>query len=203
MDSKEYKRQWREKRKNDPEYKAKRKAQSARYYAKNKSKINAKRRKKLKEDPEYRQKVNEKQKEYREKNQNDDSYRELKNAQARDRYANLSEEERNELQKKQYQWLKNNPDKYKEYAAKKRIVRRKRYQKQLKKAVDMLGGRCKICGLVDHPIVYDFHHRNPEEKSFAISQYLGGSTWERIKIELKKCDLLCSHCHRKLTHGIV
>lgn len=68
-------------------------------------------------------------------------------------------------------------------------------------AVGLLGGKCKTCGLVDDPIVYDFHHRDPSTKSFAISERMGYSPWQIIKEEVMKCDLLCSPCHRKLTYG--
>lgn len=39
-----------------------------------------------------------------------------------------------------------------------------------------------------------FHHQSPEHKDFGIGN---GSTksWEKIKIELDKCILLCANCH--------
>jgi len=42
---------------------------------------------------------------------------------------------------------------------------------------------------------FDFHHRDPTAKSFNISNK---KTWEIIKEELDKCDLLCCLCHRIL-----
>jgi len=62
-------------------------------------------------------------------------------------------------------------------------------------AVELLGGKCSICGLVDNPAVYDFHHRDPKEKDVGISQ---AKSWAAIEKELEKCDLVCSNCHRKL-----
>ena len=65
------------------------------------------------------------------------------------------------------------------------------------KLIHYKGGECQICGY-DKPIpsVYDFHHRNPEEKEFGI----GGKTiaLERLKKEADKCDLLCCRCHQEL-----
>ena len=72
-----------------------------------------------------------------------------------------------------------------------------------KQCVDKMGGKCQICGLEDDPCVYDFHHLDPGEKSFTISQLIGKYSGKieqlaRLEDELKKCILLCSHCHRKL-----
>ncbi len=72
-----------------------------------------------------------------------------------------------------------------------------RYKKQL---IEMLGGKCNKCGLIDDPCVYDFHHTNPEQKEFSIATALKHSTWDAIKKEVSKCILLCSNCHRKLHH---
>ena len=42
----------------------------------------------------------------------------------------------------------------------------------------------------------DFHHRDPEEKLFAIGH---GSVLNRtaIKLEIEKCDVTCRNCHTK------
>ena len=61
--------------------------------------------------------------------------------------------------------------------------------------VEYLGGKCQLCLGVFPDRVYDFHHRNPREKSFEI----GSSTsrnWDILRVELDKCDLLCANCHR-------
>ena len=63
------------------------------------------------------------------------------------------------------------------------------------RAIDYLGGKCKDCGGVFIRDVYDFHHRNPKEKSFGIGEKLQG-VWKILPPELDKCDLLCSNCHR-------
>lgn len=75
--------------------------------------------------------------------------------------------------------------------------RRKLVKKQ---AVEYLGGKCQKCGLVDNPVVYDFHHIDPKRKDFTIGkQHL---TFERLKPELDKCMLVCSNCHRKI-HSVL
>ncbi len=62
------------------------------------------------------------------------------------------------------------------------------------KAVAYLGGKCIACGYSRCVAALNFHHRDGKDKSFGI----GGShcrSWEVIKAELDKCDLLCSNCH--------
>lgn len=60
------------------------------------------------------------------------------------------------------------------------------------------GLKCKECGF-SHPAALDFHHRNPEEKSFNISVMPRKSiSKEKILAEIAKCDVYCCRCHRIL-----
>lgn len=63
--------------------------------------------------------------------------------------------------------------------------------------IEFLGGKCAHCGGVYHRSVYDFHHINPDEKEYTISNYMGYSL-ERLKKEVEKCILLCANCHRRV-----
>lgn len=63
------------------------------------------------------------------------------------------------------------------------------------KAIAYLGGKCRDCGLVGHPVLYDFDHRDPKQKEFSWNK-LRLRAWKSIQAELDKCDLVCSHCHR-------
>lgn len=65
-------------------------------------------------------------------------------------------------------------------------------------AIEYLGGKCSKCFNEYHPSIYEFHHRNPKEKESDPAQ-ASQLTWEKFKLELDKCDLLCANCHR-LTH---
>ena len=81
------------------------------------------------------------------------------------------------------------------YAADKLKTQKRRVDNKYK-AIEYLGGKCYDCGLVSNfRAVYDFHHRNPEEKEFDPGSILHYS-WKRIVAELDKCDLLCANCHR-------
>jgi len=58
---------------------------------------------------------------------------------------------------------------------------------------------CKIKYPDEPYVIFDFHHRNPEEKDADWSK-LRLKSLQKIKSELDKCDLLCSNCHRKRHH---
>ena len=84
--------------------------------------------------------------------------------------------------------------------------RKKYWREQINnRAVQFLGGICRNCGQTFEDCCYDFHHINPEEKDFNISnpQTNGAKSWFKIRDELKKCVLLCSNCHRLVHAGLV
>lgn len=56
---------------------------------------------------------------------------------------------------------------------------------------------CERCGEAD-PVVFEFHHTDPNEKDFTIASALS-RRWEAIETELQKCVVLCANCHRR-TH---
>ena len=71
------------------------------------------------------------------------------------------------------------------------VIRRKRK----KKAVAYLGGHCIRCGFKEHQSALQFHHRNPDDKSFQVSSTNMTKAWSKVQEELNKCDLLCANCH--------
>ena len=61
---------------------------------------------------------------------------------------------------------------------------------------------CSRCGTTgrDHPEILDFDHRETEKKSFNIAQSRSANySFERVLMEIAKCDVLCSNCHRIVT----
>jgi hypothetical protein len=56
------------------------------------------------------------------------------------------------------------------------------------------GGKCQRCGYDKCIQSLVFHHRDPNQKSFGITEKLDTNYEELIK-EVKKCDLLCGNCH--------
>ena len=69
-------------------------------------------------------------------------------------------------------------------------------------AIDYKGGHCCMCGesFKGRPEVFVFHHRDPTEKEVKPSSLMYGS-WDKIMVELDKCDLLCANCHRSIHSG--
>lgn len=68
-----------------------------------------------------------------------------------------------------------------------------------KQCVDYLGGKCVVCGYDKNLAALEFHHKNPKEKDFAITRKALCS-FESIRLELDKCELLCCRCHREHHH---
>lgn len=64
------------------------------------------------------------------------------------------------------------------------------------RAVKYKGGKCQKCGYDKCIEALEFHHRDPLQKEFAISGSYNVS-WDKIKHELDKCDILCANCHRE------
>lgn len=78
----------------------------------------------------------------------------------------------------------------------------KYYRQRLKlRAIEYKGGKCIKCGYDKCVRSMQFHHRNPAEKDFTIGSY-ANLGWNKIKMELDKCDLLCSNCHGELHEEI-
>lgn len=74
-----------------------------------------------------------------------------------------------------------------------------RYRTRFKwRLVEYKGGKCEKCGYCKKiPAAYDFHHVG--KKDFGI----GSRKWdfERAKIEVDKCMLLCRNCHAEVHYG--
>ena len=69
--------------------------------------------------------------------------------------------------------------------------------------VESFGHKCACCGLVDAPVLYDFHHLNPEEKEFGIGSASTTRSREAYFEEAKKCVLLCANCHRRIENHLI
>jgi hypothetical protein len=89
------------------------------------------------------------------------------------------------------QWYQRHKDrlreKHKQHIADLRLFR-EQYKSQL---------QCMKCG-EDHPACLQFHHRNKEEKSFALAEVADrASSIKALKREMDKCDVLCVNCPAK------
>lgn len=65
--------------------------------------------------------------------------------------------------------------------------------------ISVFGGKCKNCGGIFHPSVYDFHHKYSKDES--IAYLLDNASIYRIAKEIIKCELICANCHR-IEHNV-
>lgn len=75
-----------------------------------------------------------------------------------------------------------------------RVLRNKQYLWDFLKT-----NPCNDCGESD-PIVLEFDHINPEEKSYNLSELVRDAvSLAKIDDEIAKCIVLCANCHRRRT----
>ena len=68
--------------------------------------------------------------------------------------------------------------------------------------VNVLGGKCQICGFNSYLNALEFHHEKPQEKLFGLSANNNRNrNIQDCLEEVKKCFLLCSNCHRGVHAG--
>ena len=102
---------------------------------------------------------------------------------------------REEIRENDKQYYKNHREEIKEY-------NKKRY-KMITSFVDdyKLSKGCSVCGYKKCANALDFHHNGDKKFDIGYSVQQGYSL-EKIKKEMKKCDVLCANCHRELHyHG--
>ena len=56
---------------------------------------------------------------------------------------------------------------------------------------------CVLCG-EDDPRCLDYHHEQPDKKKFSIGSVSSSIPTHAIRIEMKKCVVICANCHRKV-----
>jgi len=70
-----------------------------------------------------------------------------------------------------------------------------------RRLVEAGGGACALCGYDEHVAALHFHHLDPAEKRFALSNKGGTLAFEKIRAEAEKCILLCANCHAEVEWG--
>jgi hypothetical protein len=55
---------------------------------------------------------------------------------------------------------------------------------------------CEKCG-ENHFAYLDSHHKDPQDKKFAIGRPRNRGSLKGLKEEIAKCRILCANCHRK------
>lgn len=83
-----------------------------------------------------------------------------------------------------------------------RVRQNSRHAELKRQAIEYKGGKCILCGYSKCPAALDFHHVDPGEKDFRISQYKRPIMSDKICRELDKCVLLCRNCHSEVHAGV-
>lgn len=63
------------------------------------------------------------------------------------------------------------------------------------------GGKCEICGYDKCLGALDFHHLDPSQKDFTISNSNIYKNLDKLKEEVDKCILVCANCHREIHYN--
>lgn len=81
------------------------------------------------------------------------------------------------------------------------VSRRRRRVKKI--LVEDAGGCCRRCGYDRCMAALSFHHLDPSEKRYALSQQGVTRSLARAREEASKCVLLCANCHAEVEAGVV
>lgn len=65
------------------------------------------------------------------------------------------------------------------------------------------GGCCQICGYDKYAGNLTFHHKNPAEKHFNISQMILEYSLKLLVSEASKCIVACHNCHGEIHAGLI
>jgi hypothetical protein len=80
------------------------------------------------------------------------------------------------------------------------VTRRRQRVKEI--LVREAGGGCALCGYGRHIGALGFHHLDPNEKRFSLSDRGVARSLERAPEEARKCVLLCANCHAEVEAGV-
>ena len=62
--------------------------------------------------------------------------------------------------------------------------------------------KCKFCG-EQEAVCLDLHHLDPTQKDASLSNVVRSWSWKKLMLEVDKCIVVCSNCHRKIHSGII
>jgi transposase len=80
------------------------------------------------------------------------------------------------------------------------VAQRRRRVKQI--LVEEAGGACQMCGYDTCIAALEFHHLDPSDKRFSLSERGVARSLARARHEAAKCILLCSNCHVEVETGV-
>jgi hypothetical protein len=82
------------------------------------------------------------------------------------------------------------------------LERNKRYRQEIVQYINAVkqGTPCADCGKRYPSYVMDFDHLDGRDKDGLVSFFCNTGRIAAAKREIKKCEVVCSNCHRKRTH---
>ena len=86
------------------------------------------------------------------------------------------------------------------------LARRNKHRFNKKeKLKNSVGGKCQFCGYDKCQRALHFHHIDPTQKLFIISDATARKKYsqEQIDAEIKKCVLVCANCHAEIHAGLI
>jgi transposase-like protein/DNA-directed RNA polymerase subunit RPC12/RpoP len=81
------------------------------------------------------------------------------------------------------------------------VARRRRKLKEI--LVADAGGRCSRCGYDRYIGALHFHHQDGRAKEFGLADRGLTRSLDAVRVEARKCVLLCANCHSEVEAGIV
>lgn len=91
----------------------------------------------------------------------------------------------------------------KEHHLKNIYKNREKYKNELQSIVNTIKKKgCKYCDEKE-VCCMDFHHKDPSVKEENISVLIHSISRAKLLNEIKKCDVVCSNCHRKIHNGLI
>jgi transposase len=81
------------------------------------------------------------------------------------------------------------------------VSERRRRVKEI--LVEEAGGCCVACGFDAYAGALQFHHRDPATKAFEVSRQGITRSLDKLRLEARKCVLLCANCHAMVEGGVL
>ena len=93
-------------------------------------------------------------------------------------------------------WYAANQDAHK---ARVKASRDKRLAGRMEKLNALKSVPCMDCRQRFDPVCMDFDHRPGEAKIGDVAVMVRNGSWDRLVLEIAKCDVVCANCHRLRT----
>lgn len=76
-------------------------------------------------------------------------------------------------------------------------------RRKKRKLIELLGGKCQLCGYNFCEYALEFHHIDRNKKEMEISKAIANTTFAKCLKEANKTILLCANCHREVENNAI